>query len=653
MVAPHPRERRPCGTWASPITAEIVARGAVGFGQLWFDGRRVFFTEGRPTEGGRTVLVQRDEDGRFTDVTPPGFNVRTRVHEYGGGDYLVTGDAVFFSNYADQRVYRQDRGSSPKPITGDDALRFADPQLDHARRRIVCIREDKRRLESREDVNSIVALDLDAEDQSGRVLVAGNDFYASPRVSPDGRRMAWLTWNHPNMPWDAAELWVAALGDDGNVADPVHVAGGAGESIFQPEWSPDGTLHFVSDRTGFWNLYRLRGGAIEPLCPRSAEFGLPQWVFGQSTYAFVSNDVIVCTYTEGGIWRLAKLDTAGRELVPVPTPYTWFSGIRGASGGAVFVAGAPTEPSAVVRFDVRSDTLQVLRRSTELSFDAGDLAVPQFIEFPAAGGAKAYAFHYRPTNRRYAPPTGEKPPLLVKCHGGPTGAASSLFSLPIQFWTSRGFAVLDVNYGGSTGFGRAYRERLRGQWGVVDVDDCASAALHLVAAGQADPERVAIAGGSAGGFTVLCALTWRDVFRAGASHFGIGDLERLAEDARTGHHKFESRYEEALVGPYPERADVYRERSPLQHAKRLRRPVIFFQGLDDRIVLPNQAERMVGVLRQNRLPVAYLSFAGEGHGFRRAETIKRVLEAEFYFYSRIFGFTPADEIEPVPIDNLP
>jgi dipeptidyl aminopeptidase/acylaminoacyl peptidase len=650
------RLEAPCGAWKSPVSSDLIVRGSIGMGQVMLDGEDLYFAEIRPSEKGRNVLVRRSKDGALVDVTPSDFNVRTRVHEYGGGDYLVEGGVIYFSNFQDQRVYRQDPGAAPRPLTPEAPLRFADYRLDARRARLVCVREDKRLVESREDVNTIVAIGVNGEPTEGRVLVAGREFYASPRVSPDGSKMCWLCWNHPDMPWDAAELWVGSFAEDGGVVDAVRVAGSANESVFQPEWAPDGTLYFVSDRTDYWNLYRWRDGRVDAVCPRAAEFGVPQWLFGLSTYAFVGKSDVLCTFTERGVWYLATLDVESGALTPIETPYTWFSGLRGSIGPkprAAFLAGSPTEPFGVVDFDPTDRRAEIVRRSTDLKFDADDLSVPEAIEFPTEGGLTAHAFYYAPKNARYRAPKGELPPLIVKSHGGPTGAASSVFSLTIQYWTSRGFAVLDVNYGGSTGYGRAYRERLFGQWGIVDVDDCVNGARHLVARELVDGNRLAITGGSAGGYTTLSALAFRNVFRAGASHFGVSDLERLAHDARTGnHHKFESRYEDKLVAPYPERVDVYRARSPIHFADRLSCPVIFFQGLDDRIVLPNQAERMVEVLREKRLPVAYVPFAGEGHGFRRAENIKRALDAELYFYSRVFRFDPADAIEPVQIDNL-
>jgi dipeptidyl aminopeptidase/acylaminoacyl peptidase len=644
----------PYGSWRSPFTADLIVQGLVGLGQPTLDGDELLFLETRPTEQGRNVLVRHTAEGTNVDVTPPGWNVRTRVHEYGGGDYLVAGATIFFSSYADQRIYRQDGGGAPRALTPAAELRYADHQLDRRRQRLICVREDKRLIASREDVNTIVAVGLDGDESGGRVLVEGNEFYAAPRLSPDGTRLAWLTWGFPYMPWDAAALWVGAVTDDGAVVDARHIAGGPTESVVQPEWAPDGTLYFMSDRSDFWNLYRLRGDAVEAVCPHPADFAAPQWVFGASTYAFVGPETVLATYVERGNWRLGAIDTAAGTLAPIPSPYTWVSALRGAPGRAAFIGSAPTEPTAVVRFDVATRSFETVRRSTTLSLDPRDLSVPEAIEFPTENGRTAHAFLYRPVNPNHTAPPGERPPLIVRSHGGPTSAATTSFSLVFQYWTSRGFALLDVNYGGSTGYGRAYRERLKGQWGVVDVADCENGARYLVARGEVDPARLAIAGGSAGGYTTLRALTAEaPLFKAGASHYGISDLERLAHDGRSGNnHKFESRYEDLLIAKYPERADVYRERSPIHHADRLACPVIFFQGLDDRVVLPNQAERMVEVLRAKRLPVAYVAFAGEGHGFRRAENIKRALDGELYFYGRVFGFEPAGPIEPVVIENL-
>jgi dipeptidyl aminopeptidase/acylaminoacyl peptidase len=499
-----------------------------------------------------------------------------------------------------------------------------------------------------EPENTIAAVDL-AGDGAGRVLVRGNDFYAAPRLSPDGGRLAWLAWDHPNMPWDGCRLWLAGVAADGRLGEPRCVAGGERQALCQPAWSPDGRLHYVSDRSGWWNLYRDEGGRARVLCPMAAEFGRPHWMFGLSAYGFEAPDRIVAAYCADGVWRLARLDAATGALSDYETPYTDIDFLTVSAGRAVFVGAGPSEPAAVVALDTATGQLEVLRRSTAVSLDRGYVSTPEPVAFPTEDGHTAHGFYYPPRNHEFAGPAGETPPLLVMSHGGPTGASTGAFSLRVQFWTSRGFAVLDVNYRGSTGYGTAYRRLLEGQWGVADVDDCCNGARWLAERGLADPARLAIRGSSAGGYTTLSALAFRDVFKAGASHYGIGDLEALMAET----HKFESRYDRSLIGPPETGRRLYRERSPIHHAERLDCPVIFFQGLDDKVVPPSQAEAMVAALRAKRLPVAYLAFAGEGHGFRKAETIRCTLEAELYFYGRVFGFRPADHIPPVEIENLP
>ncbi len=641
----------PYGSWKSPITPDLIVAGTVGLGGIHLDGADVYWTESRPTEAGRQVIVRRTADGGTTDLTPAPFNARTRVHEYGGGHATVDGGTVYFSNFADQRLYRLNPGEAPRPITPEGALRYADAVVDASRGRLICVREDHTPSAGQEAANTIASVRLDGDEDGGQVLVAGNTFYASPRLSPDGTRLAWLTWNHPNMPWDGTELWVAAVRADGAL-DEIHaerVAGGLDESIFQPEWSPDGTLYFVSDRTGWWNLYRWEAGRVEPLalCV-AAEFGLPQWAFGMSTYAFASAQQIICAYTQNGAWRLALLDTSTKTLKPFDLPYTEFDDVCAAHGTAVFIAASPSEPAAIIRLDPATGQATVLRRSSEVTVDPGYLSMPQSIAFPTEGGLTAHGIYYPPANRDYAAPPGARPPLLVLSHGGPTGATSTSLRLGMQYWTSRGFAVLDVNYGGSTGYGRAYRERLNDRWGIVDVDDCVNGARYLVARGLADENRLAIRGGSAGGYTTLAALTFRDTFKAGASYYGISDLEAMAKDT----HKFESRYLDRLVGLYPARRDLYVARSPIHFTDRLSVPMILLQGLEDKVVPPSQAEMMFAAVKAKGLPVAYLPFEGEQHGFRKAENIKRAMEAELFFYSRIFGFELAEPVAPVKIENL-
>jgi dipeptidyl aminopeptidase/acylaminoacyl peptidase len=638
----------PYGSWKSPITTDLIVSGSIGLTQPLIDGQTIYWIEMRPTEGGRNVIVKRDPDGAISDVTPQPFNARTRVHEYGGGDYAVRDGAVYFSNFADQRLYVAREGATPQAITPHGDVRYGDAVIDAQRGRLICVREDHTAAGS-EAVNTLATLKLEENDDYGQVLVSGNDFYSSPRLSPDGTRLAWLTWNHPNMPWDTNELWIGTLGHDGLMATTERIAGAADESIFQPEWSPDGGLYFVSDRSGWWNLYRLNtSGSIEPVCEMPAEFGMPQWGLGMSSYAFESAERIICSYIESGISRLGLIDTRTKRLETVDSPYTDLRFVRAAPGHAVMRAASPSSSAAIVRLDFETRSFEVLRRSNNLNIPGEYISTPRVVEFPTEDGLKAFGFFYAPKNLDFSAPEGERPPLLVVSHGGPTAAATTALSLSVQYWTSRGIALLDVNYGGSTGFGRAYRERLKGKWGIVDVDDCVNGARYLVEKGEVDGDRLMITGGSAGGYTTLCALTFRDVFRAGASHYGISDAEALEKDT----HKFESRYSNSLIGPYPERRDTYFDRSPINFTERLSCPVIFFQGLEDKVVPPNQAEMMVDALRAKGIPVAYLAFEGEQHGFRQAKNIKRALDAELYFYSRVFGFSLADQVEPVEIENL-
>jgi dipeptidyl aminopeptidase/acylaminoacyl peptidase len=636
----------PYGSWKSPITADVVAAGEVGLEQVRIDGDDIYWVERRSQEGGRKVIVHRSPAGRVADITPVGFNARTRMHEYGGGDYAVSNATVIFSNFVDQRLYVTQPGSKPQPLTPAGDMRYADGVIDRRRNIFFCVREDH--TGKGEAINSLVSIDLKAEN-AGKILVSGNDFYSSPRLSPDGSELAWLTWNHPSMPWDGTELWLGKLTGGGSIGEATRIAGGVNESIFQPEWSPDGTLYFVSDRTGWWNIYRWRAHqAAEPLCSMDAEFGQPQWVFSSALYGFASARRIVCSYTKTGRDYLGTLDNVTRTLNDIELPFTAISQVRAAGDHVVFIGSSSAEPTSIVSLNLGTKKLEVLRKSRETAVAAGYLADPRAIEFPTEGGLTAHGYFYPPRNRDYAAPANESPPLLVMSHGGPTSTSSASLKYSIQYWTSRGIAVLDVNYGGSSGYGREYRQRLNGQWGIVDVDDCVNGARYLVDNGDVDGNRLAIRGGSAGGYTTLCALTFRDAFKAGASHYGISDLEALARDT----HKFESRYLDGLIGPYPERRDLYVERSPIHFTDRLSCPMILFQGLEDKVVPPNQAEKMVEAVRAKKLPVAYLTFEGEQHGFRKAENIKRVLEAELYFYSKVFNFELADAMEPVKIENL-
>jgi dienelactone hydrolase len=631
----------PYGSWPSPITSDLIVAESIGLTDILLDGGDIYWTELRPSEAGRCVIVRRSPDGKREDVTPAPFNARTRVHEYGGGAVSIDRGTLYFSNFADQLLYRLDPGTAPVAITPEPSdpgtpkatWRYADGLIDRPRSRWIGIREDHS-VSGREPVNTIIDIDLGGG-SAGRILAEGCDFYASPRLSPDGRKLAWLSWNHPNMPWNGTELWVAEIAPDGRLDGARRVAGGVTESIFQPEWSPDGVLYFVSDRSGWWNLYRLEAGPdapARPLCPMAAEFGRAQWNFGMSSYAFLDRDRLACSYVEQGTGKLALLDLQSLVLTPINVPYTDFSSVRAAGDRIVFRGGSPTEPAAIVLFDVATGCHEILQTANPTAAKPElrrYFSIPRLVEFPTGDGKTAHGFYYAPVNPDCTAPEDEKPPLLVKCHGGPTSAASSTLDLRIQYWTSRGIAVLDVDYGGSTFYGREYRDRLHLRWGIVDVEDCVNGARHLAAEGLADGERCVISGGSAGGYTVLAALTFHDVFAAGASYYGVSDVTALARDT----HKFESRYLDWLIGPYPEQEELYRERSPACHAERLKRPVIFFQGAEDRIVPPNQTEIMVEALRRNGIPTGYLLYSGEQHGFRQAANIKRSLDAELYFYS--------------------
>ena len=629
------------GAWASPITSELVAAAQTQLLDVLLDNGDVYWVESRPLEAGRHVLVRLDHDGAGIDLTPPPFSARTRVHEYGGGAVTVAGGVSCFSNFADQRLHRLDGTGTPMPLgsapaSNDAARRYADGQIDAARHLWVGVREDHP-APGTQAVNSLVAVDLGSRNAES-VLVQGNDFYASPRLSPDGRSLAWLTWNHPDMPWTSTQLWIGEF-NGASVTNATQVAGGPDESVFQPEWSPDGLLYYVSDRSGWWNIHRRDAdGTHTNVCPKAAEFGRAQWSFGMSTYAFLSTQQLVSAYIEDGIGKLALLDLQGGTLTPFDLPFTDFSSVRASGGKVAFKAGSPTVAGAVVVLDAASGHAAIVHRASAVADDPAihdHISQPRLIEFPTPRGDTAFALFYPPANADCQGPPGTLPPLLVKCHGGPTSCASRSLDLRTQFWTSRGIAVVDVDYGGSTGYGRAYRDRLHRMWGIVDAQDCGAAASYLAAHRLVDATRMVITGGSAGGFTALTCLTKADaalrrLFRAGASHYGVSDPEALARDT----HKFESRYLDWLIAP-PSDRQSYIDRSPVRNAGRLGAPVAFFQGAEDKIVPPSQTEQMVAALRLQGISALYLLFAGEQHGFRRATNIRWALDAESYFYAAL------------------
>ena len=620
----------PCGTWSSPISAERVAAGSKPLSSLRIDGTHIHWLQGLPEEGGRVAAIVSTAGAaapRLLTAAP--LNVRTRVHEYGEGAYAVAGETLYFSNFADNLVYRQQADGAARPLTRDSAQRHADFEFDVARRRLIAVREDHRG-GLQEPRNSLVAIACEGAADPVE-LAAGHDFYAAPCLSPDGRRLAWLAWNHPSMPFFDTELWLADIAEDGALVAPRRIAGGIGESLAQPQWAPDGWLCVVSDRSGWWNLYRIDAhDALQPLCPMAAEFAHPQWVFGRSMFGFNGPKEIIATCIEQGVSRLGRIDLAARRWTPIASVYTDIDELRVGAGFVAIIGGAPTAPRQVVRIDLASGANATLASSVDELPDASFLAAAQAIEFPSANGRTAHAFYYAPTHPDLVALQGERPPLIVTSHGGPTSSTNTSLRLNVNFWTSRGFALVDVNYGGSTGYGRPYRELLHHAWGIVDVEDCVAAARHLAERGLADARRMAIRGASASGFTTLCALIFHDVFKAGASYFGVSDLAGLDADT----HKFESRY---TTNYLVARSD-YAARSPLAHADRLNSPVIFFQGLDDKVVTPAQSESMVAAMKMRGVPVEYHAFEGESHGFRKAATIENCLEAELAFYGRVFGF---------------
>jgi dipeptidyl aminopeptidase/acylaminoacyl peptidase len=633
----------PYGSWPSPISLDLIAAGRTFPTYPRFDGDDIWWEEPRPAEDGRQVVMHRRADGSIVEAGPRDVNVRDMVHEYGGAAWTVAGGVLYYSNEADGRLYRLPPAGKPEPLTMPGPLRYADLEVDAQHGRLICVCEDHSG--SGGAVNRLVTVALDGDGPVAPVpLVEGADFYAAPRVSSDGRHLAWLSWSHPNMPWDGMDLWLADLDAGGVPSAPRHVAGGPDLWVTQPRWSPGGELYYVGEATGWMNLYRSRGGVPEAVLPMAVDFARPDWVFGAANYAFVGRDEVVAVGRTDGrdrAWRVAATGAA-TELA---LPFDEIDFVAGQGDRVLLTADATADAGGLAEVGLASGRWSWVTRSLDAELDPGVISIPRSITYPTTDGAVAHALFYPPRNDAWAAPAGSRPPLIVSSHGGPTASAGAGLRLGIQYFTSRGLAVVEVDYRGSTGYGKAYRQALEGQWGVYDMDDCAAAAAFLVAEGVVDGARLAIRGGSASGYTTLCALTFRDDFRAGVSYFGIGDLETFARDT----HKFESRYLERLVGPYPAMRTLYVERSPVHFLDRLSCPLLILQGLDDHVVPPSQAEEMVAALEAKGLPYAYLPFEGEGHGFRRAENVRRATEAELGFYGQVFGFQPADALPPLDL----
>jgi len=616
------------GTWPSPINAELITKAAPSLNFIQSQGDKLFWVEGRPWDAGRSVIMCRDSAGTIRDLLPPPFSHHSKVHEYGGMAYAANQTHLYFVNAADQCIYQLDlnAGNKPKAITSP-GLRFADLVIDTAHQQLIAVGEQHH--DDREPENFIAAINI----ATGAVstLKSGADFYAYPRISPDNQQLCWIEWQHPNMPWDSTQLWCAQLTVDG-LSDLALTAGGDNnQAIFQPSWSPDNQLHYVSDKDNWWNIYTANG---EPVLSKDAEFATPLWQFGMSTYDFIDANTIGCLWTDQGLWHSGFIDIATGQLSNTESQYSSLAAACCHQGRLYMVAGAAPLANQIVgieRYGANSKLTSVYAPST-LDLDSADIAQPEPLFFPSGNGEQVHAFFYPPTNAQYQGADNELPPVIALCHGGPTGATDSGLNLKIQYWTNRGFAIVDINYRGSTGFGRKYRKALTNAWGIKDVEDTQYAISYLANQQKIDPERCLIRGGSAGGYTVLSALTFTDTFKAGASLYGIGDLETLATDT----HKFESRYLDSLIGPYPGRRDIYLERSPIHHAEGLNCPVIFLQGLEDKVVPPNQAEVMVKLLEDKGIKVEYVTFPDEGHGFRKANNIIRAMESELAFYRDVF-----------------
>jgi len=639
----------PYGAWESPFPISLLTSGVVALGEVRAVDGVAYWLEGRPDEKGRQVLIRRDADGTETRLSPEGFNVRTRVQEYGGSPYLVVGDLVVVSDFAGGRLSRVVGPMQLEPLTPEKAWRYADMVMDSGRNRLIAIREDheKDTLERHgEAENAIVAIELATGDVS--VLVEGADFYAAPRLSPDGSKLAYLEWRHPNMPWDGTELKLADVAADGSVTNAATIAGSTHDWISQPRWSPEGVLHFAAEPGDWMNIFRVVDGKPEAMTDLDAEFVYPDWQFGYVTYAFLDDGSIIAVGRSGGRDRLYRVGPQPRAIHEIDVPFTEMSSIAVDGNRVLFRGAAPDRAAAIIEIDPTTGAWSSLRSAMARPLAPESLSIARLVEFPTTGGKTAFGQFYPPHNTGFRGPDGETPPLIVTSHGGPTASAYTGLTLAIQLFASRGFAVLDVDYGGSTGYGKEYRKRLEGQWGVVDLDDCVNGAKWLVEQGLVDGEKLAIRGGSASGYTTLCAMVFSDAFKAGASYFGIADLETFRSET----HKFESRYDQSLIGPWPEARQLYHDRSPINFVDRWSCPVLILQGADDRVVPPQQAEEIVDALWEKHLPHAYLLFPGEDHGFRAAENIIRSFEAELSFYGQIFGFAPADAIEPVKVEFL-
>ena len=641
------------GNWPSPITPNSLVEGVRGIGSLQYDNGFVYWLESRPEEAGRQTIMRWHQESGVEEILPTPFNARSRVHEYGGTSYLVHGNVIWFSQFDDQRLYRMTPGDVPEPITvksaNKSAIRFAACTPDVSRGRLICVREDHRA--GGEPRNELVAVAMDGRDQEGEILFAQSDFVSAPRLSSDGSSIAFVSWMHPNMPWDNTTLWSANFKRDGSLSDLAKHNANTQESVIDPQWADSGDLYALTDRSNWWSLNRVSTDTFEAIAhdEDEVEIGGPMWTLGASYYAFSPPNRAVAVMNRGGVEHLSILDLEGKGSSAIPIQdVTGIGSMVLADDRIVAVLRYANKPAELVSLKTDGTDISVIR-TTSNSANPAWSSPYQLVTFPTGdGNAVAHGIYLPPQHPDASAPPDQAPPLIVTVHGGPTGVSSPGYSLAQQFWTSRGFAILDLNYRGSTGFGREYRRALYGNWGVADVEDAVAGAKWLSDQKLADPARLIIRGGSAGGFTVLAAHAFHNTFSAGASHYGISDLTILAEET----HKFESRYLDQVIGPYPELDHVYQQRSPINHLDNFKAPLIMLQGLDDKVVPPNQSEMIFEALKARGVPTAYVSFEGEGHGFRKAENIVYAIQAELYFYSRVLNMPVADDLPAIEIDNL-
>jgi len=651
------RIKKQYGSWPSTLSADMLAMGGHRLGHLVVDAGYVYWLESKPEQAGRVVInrcliTDGNNVAKPEVITGDNFSVRTRAHEYGGADFSVRGDTLLFSNDDDQRLYLQKGVDKPIAVTPEPefkhALRYADMEFSKDGDWVVCVRE--RHLKKNtplEVINEIVIISL-TENTEPQVLVSGADFYSYPRISPDGRKLTWTCWDHPNMPWDQTALWVADIDSRGQLSNRTCLLKNENESIYQPSWCPDGELHFVSDRSGWWNIYSFRDDVLNAITPMDVNFGFPQWQFGLTSYAFVDRHRIFAIYTKDGRENLCLIEPSKGLVHPLDAPFcTFTNALFYQDNKLVFIAANEVKPSSVILWDLQTEKAAQLSQIKPALLTNDNISVAEAIRFPTTDDKSAYGFYYQPLNKQYEGLDDEKPPLIVMSHGGPTSASTAEFQSSIQFWTNRGFAVVDVNYGGSTGYSREYRDRLKNNWGIVDVDDCVNAARYLVERGSVDGNRLAIRGGSAGGYTTYCALTNYSLFSAGVSRYGVADLSCLVKES----HKFEVRYLDSMIGPWPAAEAVYHQRSPINQADKFNCPVLLLQGDEDAVVPPAQSIAMADALDKKEIPHALVMLKGEQHGFRKSENISLALEMELNFYGQIFNIEPADELPELALKH--